>query len=145
MDQLEVEIGCGLFIRGELPRGVGAEIRRVFTLDNPEWLSAKKYGRYCGGIPRKLSFSEDVKSGGLAAPRGAAGRVLALLAREKVPHVVRDLTRSLAPVGLSFAGELRPHQERAAAAAALRRSASRYKKPYPARWPIRGEWSRRGC
>lgn len=96
-------------------------IKERLTIDNPKYVSAKRYGRWVGKkLQPVLKYYEPVPAG-LRFPRGFANQAI-LLCREHMeesPRIV-DERRLLAEVGLSFSGALRPYQELAVAEVATR-------------------------
>jgi superfamily II DNA or RNA helicase len=91
-------------------------IKERLTIDNPKFISAKRYGRWVGKkLQPTLKYYEPVPTG-LRFPRGFANQAI-LLCREhmqETPSIVEQ-RRILAEVEYSFSGALRPYQERAVA------------------------------
>jgi superfamily II DNA or RNA helicase len=91
-------------------------IKERLTIDNPKFISAKRYGRWVGKkLQPTLKYYEPVPTG-LRFPRGFANQAI-LLCREhmqETPSIVEQ-RRLLAEVEYSFSGALRPYQERAVA------------------------------
>lgn len=91
-------------------------IKERLTIDNPKFVSAKRYGRWVGKKLRPtLKYYEPVPTG-LRFPRGFANQAI-LLCREymqETPRIVEE-RRLLAEVDYCFGGSLRPYQERAVA------------------------------
>ncbi len=89
------------------------------TIENPQYNAAKRYGRWIGKkLKPLLKYYEPVPDG-LRFPRGFANQAV-LLCREfgcGDPEII-DRRRLLPEVVFTFAGELRPYQELAVAAAA---------------------------
>lgn len=118
MSSLTIAADCLL---EDIPFALEKAIKERLTIDNPKYVSAKKYGRWVGKqLKPKLKYYESVP-GGLRFPRGFANQAV-LLCREilrETPDIQDD--RLLLPeVDFSFAGALRPYQETALAAAARR-------------------------
>jgi len=87
-------------------------IKERLTIDNPKYISAKRYGRWVGKrLQPTLKYYEPVPNG-LRFPRGFANQAI-LLCREymqETPQIVE--ARRLLPEGdFAFSGELRPYQE----------------------------------
>ncbi|WP_240910101.1 DEAD/DEAH box helicase [Desulfopila sp. IMCC35008] len=87
------------------------ELKKMLTIDNPQYLSAKKYGRWIGKkLKPTLKYYEPVV-GGLRFPRGFSNQAV-LLCREFTdsdPEII-DKRRKLAELDIPFKGELRPYQ-----------------------------------
>ncbi|HBG19282.1 MAG TPA: helicase [Desulfobulbaceae bacterium] len=95
------------------------ELKKRLTIDNPQYIAAKKYGRWVGKkLKPQLKYYEPVPTG-LRFPRGFSNQAV-LLCREFYGHdpEIVDKRRLLSPVDLSFNGELRPYQEEAVTIAA---------------------------
>ena len=91
--------------------------KKRLTIDNPEYLAAKKYGRWIGKkLKPQLKYYESVPRG-LRFPRGFANEAV-LLCREIMgagPEII-DRRRRLAETAFDFHGILRPYQRQAVAA-----------------------------
>ena len=91
-------------------------IKERLTIDNPKFISAKRYGRWVGKkLQPTLKYYEPVPTG-LRFPRGFANQAI-LLCREhlqETPEIVEQ-RRLLPEVEYCFSGALRPYQERAVA------------------------------
>jgi superfamily II DNA or RNA helicase len=88
------------------------------TIENPQYNAAKKYGRWIGKKLKPLLKYYDPVPEGLRFPRGFANQAV-LLCREFCgmdPQII-DQRRLLPEADFTFAGELRPYQEAAVAAA----------------------------
>ena len=96
-------------------------IKERLTIDNPKYVSAKRYGRWVGKkLQPTLNYYEPVPTG-LRFPRGFANQAI-MLCREHMgesPQIVEG-RRLLAEVDFSFSGTLRPYQELAVAQVAGR-------------------------
>ena len=101
---------------------VEQELKKLLTIDNPKYLSAKRYGRWIGKRLRPtLQYYEPVP-GGLRFPRGFSNQAI-LVCREHMgrsPEII-DQRRQLPEVDFIFSGSLRPYQ-REAVASGLKRS-----------------------
>lgn len=90
------------------------ELKKRLTIENPQYVSAKKYGRWIGKkLKPQLKYYDPVP-GGVRFPRGFSNQSV-LLCREllgKDPEIV-DKRRLLEEVDLSFCGSLRPYQQEA--------------------------------
>ena len=90
------------------------EIKKQLTIDNPQYLAAKKYGRWIGKkLKPHLEYYDSVP-GGLKFPRGFSNQAV-LLCRELLgedPEII-DERRVLDEIELEFCGSLRPYQQEA--------------------------------
>ncbi|MCF8055315.1 MAG: DEAD/DEAH box helicase [Desulfocapsa sp.] len=101
----------------DIPFALEKAIKARLTIDNPKYVSAKKYGRWVGKeLKPKLHYYEVVP-GGLRFPRGFANQAV-LLCREflKCTPKIRDERLLLPEVDFCFCGTLRPYQQMAVAA-----------------------------
>lgn len=91
--------------------GLEKELKRRLTIDNPQYLAAKKYGRWIGKkLKPQLKYYDPVP-GGVRFPRGFSNQAV-LLCREYAggdPEII-DNRRLLDEIKLPFIGELRPYQ-----------------------------------
>mgnify|MGYP003851068075 CR=1 FL=1 len=92
------------------------ELKNRLTIDNPKYLSAKKYGRWIGkSLKPKLKYYTTVPDQhGLRFPRGFSNQAV-LLCRELSglsPEIV-DNRRMLPRVEFTFGGQLRDYQQEA--------------------------------
>jgi len=105
----------------EIPFSLEKAIKARLTIDNPKYVSAKKYGRWIGKtLKPKLKYYEPVPNG-LRFPRGFANQAV-LLCREylQVTPKIHDERLLLPEVAFDFLGTLRPYQQAALEAAAKR-------------------------
>ncbi len=97
------------------------ELKNRLTIENPQYIAARKYGRWIGKkLKPQLKYYEPVP-GGLRFPRGFANQAV-LLCRRFLgcdPEII-DRRRLLAEVDFSFHGELRPYQQVAVDAAEVK-------------------------
>jgi superfamily II DNA or RNA helicase len=111
MSILTVSSGC-LLTGLSLP--LEKAIKERLTIDNPKYVSAKRYGRWVGKrLQPTLKYYEPVPNG-LHFPRGFANQAI-LLCREymgETPQIVEH-RRLLPEIDFSFSGTLRPYQGRA--------------------------------
>lgn len=114
MPSLAIAADCLLT---DIPFALEKAIKDRLTIDNPKYISAKKFGRWVGkNLKPKLYFYENVP-GGLRFPRGFANQAV-LLCRDylkQTPAIV-DNRLLLAEEPFVFSGSLRPYQEHALAA-----------------------------
>ncbi|MGB3209741.1 MAG: DEAD/DEAH box helicase [Desulforhopalus sp.] len=94
------------------------ELKSRLTIDNPQYIAARKYGRWIGKkLKPQLKYYDPVP-GGLRFPRGFSNQAV-LLCREFCggnPEII-DLRRLLTAVDFRFNGVLRPYQQEAVAVA----------------------------
>ncbi|MBW2709902.1 MAG: DEAD/DEAH box helicase [Deltaproteobacteria bacterium] len=93
------------------PRNLDREIRKRLTLKNPEYLQAKKMGRYLWNIDEYLFFFKKDDTGSLFLPRGYARELFTLCREQGVKPEFVDNRRILSEVSFSFEGTLRDYQE----------------------------------
>ncbi len=90
------------------------ELKKRLTIDNPQYLAAKKYGRWIGKkLKPQLKYYDPVP-GGLRFPRGYANQAV-LLCRQftsQNPTII-DRRRLLPETDFHFIGALRPYQKEA--------------------------------
>ena len=103
-----LRVGADCLFTGIQP-SLAKALKERLTIANPEYLAAKRYGRWIGKKlkPTLIYFTEE--DGGLRFPRGFANQAVLLcreLCREN-PEIV-DNRRLLPQVAFGFAGELRP-------------------------------------
>jgi superfamily II DNA or RNA helicase len=97
------------------------ELKKRLTIDNPQYLAAKKYGRWIGKkLQPQLKYYEPVPLG-LRFPRGYANQAV-LLCRRHYGHDPQIIDRriTLPGVEFTFSGQLRPYQQEAVEAALLK-------------------------
>ncbi|MFA7348787.1 MAG: DEAD/DEAH box helicase [Desulfurivibrionaceae bacterium] len=116
MTEFTLTVGAQASLRGASPT-LTAALKQQLTIDNPEYLEAKKYSRWMGKKlkPHLYFFTEHNDS--ITFPRGYANHAI-LLARKFMrqdPRII-DQRQSSAPVDFKFLGELRPYQEEAISA-----------------------------
>jgi len=89
-------------------------LKSRLTIDNPQYIAAKKFGRWVGKkIKPQLKYYDPVP-GGLRFPRGFANQAV-LLCREMTgqsPTII-DRRRILPEIDFQFNGALRPYQQEA--------------------------------
>ena len=102
----------------DIPFALEKAIKARLTIDNPKYVSAKKYGRWIGKQLKPKLYYYDSVPGGLRFPRGFANQAV-LLCREflKVTPKIHDERLLLPEVDFCFCGTLRPYQEAAVIAA----------------------------
>ncbi len=94
------------------------ELKKRLTIENPQYLAAKKYGRWIGKkLKSQLKYYDPVP-GGLRFPRGYANQAV-FLCRQLTgqnPTII-DRRRLLPETDFHFVGTLRPYQQEAVAIA----------------------------
>ncbi len=118
MPSLTVAADCLL---EDIPLALEKVIKARLTIDNPKYVSAKKYGRWIGKtLKAKLKYYEPVPAG-LRFPRGFANQAV-LLCRELIQETpeIHDKRLLLPEEKFVFKGTLRPYQQAALAAAEKR-------------------------
>ncbi len=113
MSLFTLTVGSQACLRGASAT-LAAALKQQLTIDNPEYLEAKKYSRWMGKKlkPQLYFFTEHGDA--ITFPRGYANHTI-LLARKFMrqdPQII-DQRQTLAPVDFHFQGELRPYQEEA--------------------------------
>lgn len=89
-------------------------LKEKLTIDNPEYLSAKKYGRWIGKKLKPTLKYYEIVPGGIRFPRGFVNQAV-LLSRSlnrSDPEII-DERRSCQEEDFEFLGELRPYQQEA--------------------------------
>ena len=104
---MKLEIDNKLHLHGA-PEKLAAQFCAQFTLPNPEYIAARKAGRYTGNLPPHLHFYKRA-NGSLTLPRGAANSIMRK-AQEHGPVEVEDNRLVLPEIDLAFRGNLRPYQ-----------------------------------
>lgn len=115
MDIPRLTVGCDCLFEG-IDFQLERVVKEKLTIENPQYVSAKKFGRWVGKkIKPTLTYYEIIPNG-IRFPRGFANQaVLLCRARGKGDPEIVDSRRSLDPVQFQFTGELRPYQEEALA------------------------------
>lgn len=93
---------------------VDQELKKLLTIDNPQYLLAKRYGRWIGKRLKPTLKYYDVVPDGLRFPRGFSNQAIRVC-REYMgqsPDIV-DKRRLLPEVDFTFTGTLRPYQQEA--------------------------------
>lgn len=108
-----LSVGADCLFTGIAP-ALAQALKERLTIANPEYLAAKRYGRWIGKKlkPTLVYYTEE--DGGLRFPRGFANQAV-LLCRElcqENPQIV-DRRQLLPEIEMQFLGELRPYQQQA--------------------------------
>ncbi len=92
-----------------LPHGLGQEVKRQLTFENPEYKEAKTFGRSVRGVAQYIRFYQSVGNA-YRLPRGFLRDFMQLLHREDYTPVIEDLTPSFTRQTFRDDIELRPYQ-----------------------------------
>jgi superfamily II DNA or RNA helicase len=93
----------------EAPLEIVNEVKKTFTIDNPEWLENDRMGRWNGETPQRLKFWR-IEDGALILPRATIGLVIDMARRNGHHYHVEDNRRLLPSVEFTFKGKLRGYQ-----------------------------------
>ncbi|MGL1932848.1 MAG: DEAD/DEAH box helicase [Desulfotalea sp.] len=100
-----------------LLEGIGLElensIKEALTIDNPQYTSAKKFGRWVGKNLKPTLTYYEVLPRAIRFPRGFANRAVILCRQSGHDPEIIDERQELPSFDMSFAGILRPYQEEA--------------------------------
>ncbi|MDP2758314.1 MAG: DEAD/DEAH box helicase [Desulfurivibrionaceae bacterium] len=113
MNEFTLTVGAQASLHGASPT-LAEALRQQLTIDNPEYLEAKKYSRWMGKKLKPHLYFYIERNGTLTFPRGYANHAI-LLARKFMrqdPKII-DQRQSCDLVEFNFLGELRPYQEEA--------------------------------
>lgn len=113
MTEFTLTVGAQASLRGASPT-LAEALKQQLTIDNPEYLEAKKYSRWMGKKLKPHLYFYTEHNDTLTFPRGYANHAI-LLARKFMrqdPRII-DQRQSVTPVDFRFLGELRPYQEEA--------------------------------
>ncbi|MEI7902981.1 MAG: hypothetical protein WCK89_22285, partial [bacterium] len=115
-EQVEVVLGDQVYLRkAGLTPALTGRLLRLAAFQNPEFYKAQAMRRNTFGTPRVICCAEDTPDF-WALPRGCLEAACALLHENGIRPVVHDERVRGTPLDVSFHGELRPEQERAAKA-----------------------------
>ncbi|MFV0436684.1 MAG: DEAD/DEAH box helicase [Desulfopila sp.] len=98
----------------EIDLALEQELKRQLTIDNPQYLAARKFGRWIGKkLQPTLKYYQPVP-GGLRFPRGFSNQAVRLCRdlSGTAPEIV-DQRRLLPAISSGFSGTLRPYQQQA--------------------------------
>ena len=118
MPTLTVSADCLL---AEADPGLNTAIKDLLTIDNPQYVAAKRYGRWIGKKLKPKLYYYRESAQGLHFPRGFSNQAVRLC-REQTgasPEII-DKRRLLPEIDLHFSGILRPYQQIAVDLAARR-------------------------
>lgn len=115
-ETVELVLGNCVYIdRTNLPPALVSRLIRLAAFQNPEFYAAQAMRLPIFGKSRIISCAE-LFSKHVALPRGCLDEALGLFAELGVKTQLRDERQSGSPLGVQFCGELRPEQQKAAAA-----------------------------
>jgi superfamily II DNA or RNA helicase len=103
------------FDKASLPQALANRLIRLAAFQNPEFYKAQALRLSVWNEPRVIGCAENFPNH-IALPRGCLDAVKALLHDNGIRCEVRDERFAGEPLGVSFAGTLRPDQEAAVAA-----------------------------
>jgi superfamily II DNA or RNA helicase len=109
MPTLTVSADC--LLKGANP-GLNTAIKDLLTIDNPQYVAAKRYGRWIGKKLKPKLYYYRESGEDLRFPRGFSNQAV-LLCREQMgvsPEII-DKRRLLQEIDLHFSGTLRPYQQ----------------------------------
>ena len=111
--KLEIVDAGTLYIPSEhLSPAAANRIRRLAAFANPEFYRAQAMHQSVYGKPRIVNLGEE-RDGFIMLPRGCRDELLALLEEAGVEHSIKDERIYGRPIDMSFAGTLRPAQQKA--------------------------------
>ena len=109
--ELTLTVGADCLLVG-IDLAVEQELKKQLTIDNPQYLAAKKYGRWIGKqLKPVLKYYEPVPRG-LRFPRGFANQAIQICRNYAgASPTIIDQRRLLPEVDFVFSGSLRPYQQ----------------------------------
>jgi hypothetical protein len=117
-ERVQVVLGNEIYVaREELPPALRNRLQRLAAFQNPEFYRAQAMRLSTFGKPRVISCAEDHPLY-IGLPRGCLDELLRLLSDLKVESAIRDERNPGLPLAVSFHGNLRHTQQRAADALA---------------------------
>ena len=96
-----------------VPPELMAILTEKLEFRNPKWLENERMGRWNRGTPKSLRFYDKVGTAGIWIPRGYMRQLVLLCRRHNIDYEIDDRRPGLAPRHYSFAGRLRPFQQKA--------------------------------
>lgn len=109
--QLTLTVTADCMLQG-ISRDLEEAVKARLTIDNPQYIAAKKFGRWIGKkLKPQLKYYEVIPHG-LRFPRGFSNQAV-LLCRQYMgvdPEII-DNRRLLDPSAFTFKGSLRPYQQ----------------------------------
>lgn len=119
-EQLSLTVSSSCLLTGVFP-ALEKAIKERLSIDNPKYISAKKFGKWIGkDLKKKLEFFESTPEG-LRFPRGFANQAMLLCNEfhEQIP-TIQDNRLLLPKEKFKFQGVLRPYQTAAVLASRKR-------------------------
>ncbi len=108
---MKIEISKNLLLT-EIPSDFCREIMSRLTIENPAYADALKMGRWTGHLKKELRFFRKIGNS-LSIPRGFTGQLISMAKRTGLSYQIEDHRRTLPEVNFTFAGQLKPFQEKA--------------------------------
>lgn len=96
-----------------LDRSVELEIEDRLTIDNPQYIAAKRYGRWIGKKLKPKLYYFTPEPDGLRFPRGFTNQAIEICSSSGVEPEIVDNRRRLDNCDFQFLAKLRPYQEQA--------------------------------
>lgn len=111
--KLEIVDAGTLYIPSDhLSPAAANRIRRLAAFANPEFYRAQAMHQSVYGKPRIINLGEE-RDGFIMLPRGCKDGLLTLLENAGAEHAIKDERAYGRPIDMSFAGTLRPAQQKA--------------------------------
>ena len=104
----------------EMPGFLVQKIKQDLTLDNPQYVNAKRLGFWTGGLDREI-FLYRHKEGRLILPRGYGSELVKLLKKHGIAYQMDDQRLTLPPVEFNSRIQLRDYQQPAVEKLVLQR------------------------
>jgi superfamily II DNA or RNA helicase len=108
MSKIRVVLDNQITVFGASPEIV-SQLKKALSFTNPEYLEAKKHGRWLGKISKTLCFLEKNQEC-VSFPRGFIRGALDIIGRD---IVFEDHRQTLPEIDFQFTGKLRPYQDEA--------------------------------
>lgn len=94
-------------------RSLVSEIKDRLTIDNPQYIAAKRYGRWIGKKLKPKLYYFTTEPDGLRFPRGFTNQAIEICQTHGADPEIVDNRRRLDNVHFKFLAKLRPYQEQA--------------------------------
>lgn len=112
-DKISLTLSNRLKLDG-LPEPIREELVEKLTFLNPKWIENDRMGRWNRGVPKTLKFYRKAGKGKLFVPRGYIRQLINLLNQHHLAWEIVDKRRSFPSANISFNGELKSFQQKAA-------------------------------